>query len=162
MHSKTSAATIEASERRTEFLNLRIEGKTFAEIGAALGVSPQRAHAVVTEELQKLNAERAEAAAEVTRLELERLDKLLAGVWEQATAGDGPALDRVLAIMNRRARLLGLDAPRKQELSGPGGRELRLGVEQGVAADRELEAWNNERAQLGGPGADAARDPQMP
>jgi len=39
------------------------------------------------------------------------LDELQDAVWETAADGDLHALDRVLAIMARRAKLLGLDAP---------------------------------------------------
>jgi hypothetical protein len=119
--SNNSPKRVAAAERRTQALGLRKQGKTFAEIGQELGYSEQRAHKVVTEELQRLNAERAEQAAEVTRLELERLDALLAGVWQSAKGGDGPAIDRVLSIMARRAKLLGLDAPSKVAHTDPSG-----------------------------------------
>jgi hypothetical protein len=108
-HSQASAQRIEAAQRRTHALQLRVEGKTYEQIGAALNVSTQRAHAIVTEELRRLNQERAEAAAEVTRLECERLDDLHASLWDKAIEGDLDALDRIIKLMARRARLLGLD-----------------------------------------------------
>ncbi len=117
-HSKTSATRIQAAERRTQAMALRVEGRTFAEIGKALGCSEQRAHAIVTEELARLNARRAEQAGELTRLECERLDKLTAVLWPAATAGNVDAIDRLLKIMARRARLLGLDAPTQTRLAG--------------------------------------------
>jgi hypothetical protein len=100
----------------TKALDLRKAGKTYAEIGQVLGVSEQRAHKVVTEELARLNRERVEAATDVCRLELGRLDTLLAGVWEAAKGGDVVAIDRVVKLMERRARLAGLDKPVKQEI----------------------------------------------
>jgi hypothetical protein len=119
--SKNSPRRVEAAERRTRALELRKEGKTFTAIGKELGCSEQRAHKLVTLELQRLNRRRAEQAAEVTRLEVERLDVLLGGVWAKAKAGDAAAIDRVLAIMGRRARLLGLDAPSKIAPTDPTG-----------------------------------------
>jgi hypothetical protein len=102
-------------------LELRKAGATYAAIGKTLGCTEQRAHALITGELQRLNAERCEAAAEVARLELERLDALLLAVWPQAKGGDGPAIDRVLSIMARRAKLLGLDMPDKFSRTKPDG-----------------------------------------
>lgn len=56
-----------------------------------------------------------EPADDLRVLELDRLDVLLTGLWPKAINGDAPAVDRVLKIMERRASLLGLDAPRKVE-----------------------------------------------
>jgi hypothetical protein len=44
--------------------------------------------------------------------ELAELDVLQAAVWPRAVAGHLPSVDAALGIMKRRARLLGLDAPR--------------------------------------------------
>jgi hypothetical protein len=110
-HAKTSIERIGRSQRAAQALELRIAGLTFREIGKRMGFSEQRAHALVTEELSRLNAKRAEQAAAVTRLELERLDRLVKGVWVKAQAGDPAAQQCVLRCMERRAKLLGLDAP---------------------------------------------------
>jgi hypothetical protein len=91
-------------------LELRLAGLNFDEIGGRMGFSRQRAHALVSEELARVNAERNERAAELIRVEAERLDRLQAAVWPRALAGELRAVDRVLSIMARRARLLALDA----------------------------------------------------
>ena len=55
-----------------------------------------------------------EPAEAVRKIELDRLDALQRSLWPAALKGDLrdlPAVDRVLAVMGRRARLLGLDAP---------------------------------------------------
>jgi hypothetical protein len=135
-HSKASKTRVQAAKRHVEVLQLRLEGLTFRQIGERLGFSEQRAHQLVTEELARLNAERAEQAAEVTRLELERLDALLAAVWDGASRGEVGAIDRVLAIMNRRAKVLGIDAPERRELTGRGGRPLDVRLED--LTDEEL------------------------
>jgi hypothetical protein len=105
---------------------------TYAQIGRALGCSEPRAYRIVHRALDRLIREPAE---QVRQLELARLDQL----WVEATkilrhqyvvisAGkivvhpdtheplENPipvlqAIDRLLAIMQRRARQLGLDAP---------------------------------------------------
>jgi hypothetical protein len=50
---------------------------------------------------------------ELREIELDRLDRLQRGIWERAKDGDIRAIDAVLRIIDRRARLLGLDAPQK-------------------------------------------------
>jgi hypothetical protein len=82
-----------------------------------MGYSEVRAYQIVTAEVARLNNERSEVAAEVRRIDLERLDALLDGVWAPAQAGDEKAIASVLAIMARRAKLLGLDAPVKQSVT---------------------------------------------
>jgi len=42
-------------------------------------------------------------------------------LWEKTKGGDALAVDRILSTMERRARLLGLDASAKQEISSEGG-----------------------------------------
>jgi hypothetical protein len=106
---KLSMARIGRSERAGRVLDLRKSGLTFREIGTRMGFSEQRAHALVTQELARLNAKRSESAEEVTRLEVERLDALLAAVWGKAMEGELSAVATALAIAARRAKLLGLD-----------------------------------------------------
>jgi hypothetical protein len=107
---ESNYARIGRAQNAREALELRLQGLTFDQIGARMGFSRQRAHALVTEELARVNGERNEAAAQLRNLEAERLDRLQAAVWPMAMGGDLKAVDRVLAIMARRARLLSLDA----------------------------------------------------
>lgn len=53
--------------------------------------------------------------AEAHRLELERLDALQSALWPEAMRGKHLAVDRILQISERRARLLGLDEYRPPE-----------------------------------------------
>src|SRR5262245_42018072 len=76
-----SPVSIERAQRRAQALALRLAGNTFAQIGAALGVSEQRAHKLVTEELKRINERRQTDAEELRRLEEERIDALLAELW---------------------------------------------------------------------------------
>ena len=46
-----------------------------------------------------------------------RLDEMQFAVWDRAINGDLPALSCVLKIMDRRAKLLGLDKPEKMEVN---------------------------------------------
>jgi hypothetical protein len=52
-----------------------------------------------------------EPADELRRLEAERLDALLEAVWPEAMTGRRSAVESALRIMDRRSKLVGLDAP---------------------------------------------------
>jgi len=109
--SKGSQRRLRAREREREALKLRLAGKTYAQIGEALGVTEQGAHKIVMRVLKRLNEKINEDGLAVRRMEVERLDALLRVVWPKAQEGDLAAVDRVLRIAKRRAALLGLDAP---------------------------------------------------
>jgi hypothetical protein len=89
---------------------LRREGLSHRAIARELGIAPSTAYKRVAHALAALNRDNATQAAELRALEALRLDELQETAWEQATDGDLLALDRVLAIMARRAKLFGLDA----------------------------------------------------
>jgi hypothetical protein len=100
--------------RWAEALSLRITGTTIQEIADQLGYANHSG--AYDAFMSALDATLREPAEKVRVLEVERLDRLMNGVWKRATDGDDFAIDRVLKIMDRRARLLGLDAPQRFEL----------------------------------------------
>lgn len=109
---KTGAVQIAAAERRAKALELRKAGLTYEQIGQTLGVTTRRAGYIVKDALEALTREPAQA---VIDLELARLDSMVRGLWADARAGDVQAVDRVVRIMDRRARYLGLDHVPGQE-----------------------------------------------
>jgi hypothetical protein len=99
----------ETVDRWRQALELRRSGESYQEIADRLGyANPSGAYDAV---MGALKATLAEPAADVRRMEADRLDRLTLAAWPLATSGDLKAMDRVLSIMDRRARLLGLDAP---------------------------------------------------
>jgi hypothetical protein len=70
----------------------------------------------VSRELQKLRAANEETAEDLRALEVERLDRMLRGLWEDAASGDTDAVSAALRIQKRRAKLLGLDAAERLEV----------------------------------------------
>jgi hypothetical protein len=79
-----------------------------------------------------------EPAQEVRQIELARLDRLHMAHWPQALGGSADATDRVLKIMDRRARLLGLDQVAGNRMQvAPGGH--------GMSALDELRARHARR-----------------
>lgn len=125
--SRTSSRRLFAAENRTKALELRKAGATFAQIAKQLSVSRQRAHKYVSEcldDIKELNSNEAEM---VLKIELERLDTMLLGLWDKARRGDNLAIDRVLKIMDRRAKYLGLD-DRRIEIIDNGEHRIRLNL----------------------------------
>lgn len=112
--SKTSKGRIDVAKRRAEALELRRAGLTFQDIADRLGYKHRSAaHKDVQRALEKLIFE---PAQDVLALELSRLDALTQTLWAQARRGDLQAIDRIVKLMNRRAKYLGLDAPERHEV----------------------------------------------
>lgn len=118
---KRSPSAIAEAERIAKIMTLRKSGATFEQIGQVMGCTMQNAFGIVTRQLAKINAAASESTEEVRRLELERLDALMMGQWKQATGGHQGAVQAVLRIMERRAKILGLDAPTKIAPTTPDG-----------------------------------------
>jgi len=137
--SKIRTARLEA-----DCLRLRMDGLSHRKIAARLGVAPSTAYKRIHHALVQINSQTAEDAKTMRTLEALRLDELQAALWEKATSGHGPSIDRVLAIMARRARLFGLDGPEKIETSPCDPQELRfrrdLLIKQLIAEVRRFEA----------------------
>ena len=96
-------------------LDMRLGGASYRQISKALGVPLATAHRHV----QRMLTEYAvEPATQLRDMEVARLDRLLAAHWGKATKGDVNATRMVLTIMDRRAKLLGLDAPQKLDVTG--------------------------------------------
>lgn len=98
---------IARATRRQEAFALRRQGQSFDTIAQHLGVSPKTVSIWVREAIRAIPEEE---AGDLRSLELSRLDAVLAPQMRLALAGDGFATDRVLRIMERRARYLNLDA----------------------------------------------------
>jgi len=108
----TSPERVHAAENRKKAVELRVQGASFAAIGRALGVSTVMAHNYIKKELAELAAATRESTDSLRQMELLRLDRMELSLWDQAINDkEFGAVDRVLKIMERRAKLMGLDAP---------------------------------------------------
>jgi hypothetical protein len=68
----------------------------------------------------------AEAAEDVRELETQRLDAMLFALRTKIKQGDVRAIDTAIRIADRRAKLLGLDAPTRNELCGHNGGPIAI------------------------------------
>jgi len=90
-------------------VQLRSLGHTYDEIAQQLGLATRgSAWKIVQRALTRIPAESVE---EMRLLEGARLDAMSAAIWPTAVTGDEKAILVMVRIMERRARLFGLDAP---------------------------------------------------
>ena len=107
-----------AAVRRLKAIELRMEGKTYSKIAEEIGVSKRQAYLDVKRAIKEAQDKYTEDGKTYITMDLRRMDKMLAALWEGAKAGDTASVDRVLKIMERKHKLLGLDAPQKKQLTG--------------------------------------------
>jgi hypothetical protein len=101
-------------ERESRILELRRAGATWQNIADRVGyASPSGAWQAYQRIANRFIRPKLE---DLRDMELDRLDRLQMGVWPKALNGDIRALDAVLRIIDRRARLLGLEAPKEVNL----------------------------------------------
>lgn len=111
---KGTAPKPEVLEREVQVVALRREGMTWDAIANAVGYSdPSGAHSAYMRASARIVKEDIDA---IRDMETERLDMLQAAYWRQAMMGDVPAGMQVLRIMERRAKLLGIDQPIRQQV----------------------------------------------
>jgi hypothetical protein len=123
---KTSPAAARRTARKTTALDLRRRGYSFERIADALGCSVGTAHGDVKRALALAAEKLSEDASEHLALDLQRVDAMLAALWPAIEAGDPQAVEKGLKAMERRAKLLGLDAATRTELSGPQGAPIAV------------------------------------
>ena len=143
----TTPSQSEAFDRQINDLNIR--GRTPEEFGVTLGITPR----AVRYRLQKLNARAITDRAERVAQELRTLDTLLneaLDAWEKSKdplttttvsndsskskgmrrteeqTGNPAHLANALKAAESRRKLLGLDAPARQEHSGPDGAPIQI------------------------------------
>lgn len=97
-------------------LALRIAGWSYDAIATELNTSAQNVRNWISSELDRLHAMEISALDALRRLQLERVDAMLVGLWDKATAGDVKAVDAVLKLLERQAKLLGMDAPERVDV----------------------------------------------
>jgi hypothetical protein len=129
------AKTLAAAERRAQIFEYVKAGASYRDIGRRFAVS----HVTIARDVQRiLEALQRTAIHDIElyrQLELVRLDQLLQGVWPAAVVGNLAAVSLALRIAERRARLLGLDAPAKLDIEA---RVRAIATQEGLDADQVM------------------------
>lgn len=106
---------IDARKREAKVFEMRIQGFTFEQIASEVGYQGASGAWQAFKRVKETHI--FESVEEARQLELMRLDELLYALWERALGGDLSAIACVLKIMDRRAKLLGLDKPEKIDVN---------------------------------------------
>ena len=120
---------------------LRLAGASFAEVADALGLAnPTTARTMVVAHLA-LTVPDDESREAMRQEESHRLERLLRGVWGKATDPGHPehlpAAKVALSIIDRHARLHGLDSPAEVVVHSPTATEIDAWVASLTAAATE-------------------------
>ncbi|MET0106871.1 MAG: hypothetical protein ABW072_17285 [Sedimenticola sp.] len=115
IENRTDPKAIEIVRRREYAVDMRVRGCSFRQIGEALGITTQAAGKLVRRQLDRHISQTQDKVERMRELDAARLDTLLLAVWEKAESGDLKAGSMALKILERRAKLFGLDAPVKLE-----------------------------------------------
>lgn len=125
-------------EKIRKAIELRKAGATYEQIAKQIGLkSKGQCYEMIRDALHDMIQE---PAAELRILELERLDALMLAHWPQKANPRNAEI--LLKLMDRRAKLIGLDAPTKTEVS----------VDMRSLSDEELERIANGTASGSGVG----------
>ncbi len=101
----------DSSVKRVRAMEMRAAGYSYREIANELGF---RSVSSAFETVERGLAEWArEPLDRVIALELVRLDQLVRAYWARAASGDLEAAAFVLKVLERRAKMLGLDSPKR-------------------------------------------------
>jgi hypothetical protein len=110
---KTSDTRLKAQATRRQVVELRMSGATITQICERLGIGRATAQRHIEKAMADVQADIAGPAEQVKRMHYARLERLLLGAWGNAAKGDNQSIDRIIKILERQAKLLGLDAPTK-------------------------------------------------
>jgi hypothetical protein len=113
-------------ERAQKALDLRIVGATYRQIAAQLAVNERTAYYDVQHELASLDAVITQKAERLRDLEAARLDRLHVALAPGIQAGIPSTIVAAVRVMERRAKLFGLDAPTK--IAGPEGEPMSIRI----------------------------------
>ena len=97
-------------------LKLRKMGLDAQQISGELDMPLDRVKNIISNALKALAKEMKGQAEQIRSLELTRLDELQTAIWADCMDGKLTAIDRVLKIMERRSKLVGLDAPDRLDI----------------------------------------------
>jgi len=166
------------AERDMRIFKMRQAGVAVHEISRRMNMSTQSVNAAIRRQLERLNREALMAYPEVLRMELERLDALQQALWpltqhrkvklddgtEVSVEPDIKAIQQVLAIMDRRAKLLGMEQQNvnltiDQVDTSP--RAVLAGSAQGAAAVNQFNPETEARKLLELMGASGVLPPDM-
>lgn len=112
----------ELAERRELVAANLLAGVKYRQMAKKFDVSLGTIANDVKQILKAWHTETNRDTEEWATLEAARLDSMLQSIWKEVMDGNTQYMDRALRIMERRARLLGLDKPIQTDITSAGER----------------------------------------
>lgn len=111
---RNSRSSVSKKDKMERALALRLRGLSYDKIGKEIGCTRQHAHRLVDEAIREVNEKIYEDSIKVKQMEILRLDGMFEKVFSIMEKSNKElnslsAVDRMLKIMERRAKLLNLD-----------------------------------------------------
>jgi orotate phosphoribosyltransferase-like protein len=112
--------------KATKAIQLRAEGKTLKEIADELDIkSIQKVSHLIRDTVRDVLKGNTE---EYAQLQVERYESLIRAYWQKAMVGDIGAAETVRRVMGDINNMLGLNAPKRTEITGPDGRPIEIAM----------------------------------
>lgn len=131
--SRTTPAAITIAKRRGQALNLRLAGATYQAIADAIAAEhnlPSYDRALAYKDVKTaLDGIIDEPAREVLAVALKRIEFAIMAIWPKVSKGELGASDRLVRLLERQSRYLGLDSPIRHSLAGPDGGPIEMAME---------------------------------
>jgi hypothetical protein len=134
---KTGDRALEAKMRQARALDMRVAGFQYPDIAEELGYRNKgSAYKAV---MAGLKAMMQEPANELRRMEIARLDEAIRVLYPPVLRGSLSHVDRLLKVMERKARMLGLDMPIEHRHSGAGdGGGIEITIKRTITSDPKI------------------------
>lgn len=117
---RTDKQELDREDRRQDVLLLRRNGLSIRAIAAKVGISPVTVLADLRAGLQAVIEETKDRAEENRAIDLERIDAAVELAMREIESGNIDAIDKLVKLLDRRAKLLGIDAPTKTDVTSDG------------------------------------------
>lgn len=115
------------AHKREAVLKTRLEGKTWEEVAKIHGYAHKKGPwALVHNTIISIYKD---SAIEYMEATLARLEQLLDAVWDPALEGDLSAHEQARKIIADQRKMLGIDRPVRQEVSGPDGGPMLISAD---------------------------------
>lgn len=124
--SKLKASEVEQAIRDRRIIQARRSGKSIDDIADDFDLTPQTISRVINTRLAQTIRLRDTEVDLLRQQELERLDAVQQAAWPAAMDGHIDSLKIVMNAVDRRCKLLGLDAPQQLEVISIGAIEAEM------------------------------------
>lgn len=109
--------TMTKLERQELAVQLRREGYTYREIARLIRTTDKVAYQLVSDAFKSQQLRTKEQVEQLTELHSQRLDWMFLKLKDRIGSGDTRAIEVATKLLDRQAKLLGLDAPVKQQVN---------------------------------------------